>query len=190
MVTFMLHTTLSSRESLKTVQGGNAMRSVIVIGLTLGLVGCGNMVWSNKPTVPETSRTAVVHDVRVSLTEMAPTELRVNVGNEVRFLNDRSNPVRVILIEAGKAIACNKGFNGTIDQEADIRPGQYASFCFNKVGTVKYMVREQTAVAGGEQVLSAQIQVGGGASVRPVLMREERPSAGRPGAELKLSPDR
>ena len=38
--------------------------------------------------------------------------------------------------------------------------GQYASFCFNKPGTVRYMARDQTAVTGGEVVLPAQIVVG------------------------------
>ena len=148
-------------------------------------------MWSNKPTVPEMSRTAVVHDVRVSLTEIEPAELRANVGDEVRFINDKTQPIRIILIEAGKSIACNKGFNGTIDQEADIKPGQYASFCFNKTGAVKYMAREQQAVTGGEQVLSAQILVGG-SPMRPVRARDGYSSPGRSEAEtdLKLSPEK
>ncbi|HJR77662.1 MAG TPA: hypothetical protein VJ805_11830 [Nitrospiraceae bacterium] len=167
------------------------MRSVMTIGLIVLLSGCSNTMWANKPTVPETSRTAVVHDVRVSLTDIVPTELRINVGDEVRFINDKTQPVRIVLIEAGKRIACNKGFNGTIDQEADIKPGQYASFCFSKAGTVKYMAREQTAVTGGEQVLSAQILIGGSAT-HPVRAREDYPPPGRSEAEtdLKLSPQR
>lgn len=167
------------------------MRSVITIGFLVLLSGCSKGMWTNQPTVPETSRTAVVHDVRVSMTDIVPTELSVNVGDEVRFINDKSNPVRIVLIHAGKSIACNKGFNGTIDQEADIKPGQYASFCFNKTGAVKYMAREQTAVAGGEQVLSAQILVGG-STASPVNARESVPPPGRSEAEtdMKLSPGR
>ena len=113
------------------------MRSALIIGFAVALSGC--TAWSNKPTVPETSRTAVVHDVRIALTEIQPVELRANVGDEVRFINDKTQPIRIVLIEAGKSIACNKGFNGMIDQEADIKPGQYAGFCFSKPGTVKYM---------------------------------------------------
>jgi plastocyanin len=167
------------------------MRPWMTIALLVLLSGCSNTMWANKPTVPETSRTSVVHDVRVSLTDIVPAELRVNVGDEVRFINDKTQPVRIILIEAGKSIACNKGFNGLIDQEADIKPGQYASFCFNKTGAVKYMAREQQAVTGGEQVLSAHILVGGSAT-RPVRTRETVPPPGRSEAEtdLKVSPDR
>jgi hypothetical protein len=132
-----------------------------------------------------------VHDVRVSLTDIVPTELNVNVGDEVRFINDKTQPVRIILVEAGKRIACSKGFNGTIDQEAIIKPGQYASFCFNKPGAVKYMAREQTAVTGGEQVLSARIVIDG-STMRPVRTRENVPPPARSEAEteLKLSPER
>ena len=167
------------------------MRSVMTIGLIVLLSGCSNTAWTNKPTVPETSRTAVVHDVRVSMTDIVPSELRVNVGDEVRFINDKTQPVRIVLIDAGKSIACNKGFNGTIDQEADIKPGQYASFCFNKNGAVKYMARDQMAVTGGEQVLPAQILIGG-STVRPVRTRENYPSPGRSEAEtdLRLSPEK
>jgi plastocyanin len=135
-------------------------------------------MWTNKPTVPETSRTAVVHDVRVSLTDIVPAELHVNVGDEVRFINDKTQPVRIILIEAGKSIACSKGFNGLVDQEAVIRPGQYASFCFNKTGTVKYMAREQQAVTGGEQVLSAHILIGD-SSTSSIRTQERVPEPGR-----------
>jgi plastocyanin len=166
------------------------MRTAAIIGVMWIMTACSNMVWSNKPTVPETSRTAVVQDVRVALTEITPTDLRINIGDEVRFINDRTQPIRVILIEAGKSIACNKGFNGTIDQEAYIKPGEYASFCFNKTGTVKYMAREQTSVTGGEQVLSAQIQVQGRSSVQPVSMREGFNPSSRSESELKLSPQR
>ncbi|MGC3974369.1 MAG: hypothetical protein QM771_08325 [Nitrospira sp.] len=163
------------------------MRATIIIGFAIMLSACST--WSNKPTVPETSRTAVVHDVRVSLTNIEPVELRANVGDEVRFINDKTQPIRVILIEAGKRIACNKGFNGTIDQEADIKPGQYAGFCFSQPGTVKYMARDLSAMTGGELVLPAQIFVGT-STARPSVP-QGYPSIGRFDDEgSKVSPQR
>lgn len=162
------------------------MQSVLLIGLIV-LSGCS--MWTNRPTVPETSRTAIVHDVRITLTDIEPAELRANVGDEVRFLNDKTQPIRVVLIEAGKSIACNKGFNGTIDQEADIKPGQYAGFCFSKPGTVKYMARDQTAVTGGEVVLPAQILVGTSTARPPTP--ENSSYIGRSDAEnMKVTPAR
>ena len=163
------------------------MRSALIIGFAVALSGC--TAWSNKPTVPETSRTAVVHDVRIALTEIQPVELRANVGDEVRFINDKTQPIRIVLIEAGKSIACNKGFNGMIDQEADIKPGQYAGFCFSKPGTVKYMARDQTAVTGGEVVLPAQILVG--TNTARSIRSENYPSVGRSEEEdLRVMPQR
>ena len=88
------------------------MRSAMIIGLTVVLSGC--TMWSNKPTVPETSRTAVVHDVRVSLTNIDPVELRAHVGDEIRFINDKTQPIRVVLIEAGKELPVTKGSTETL----------------------------------------------------------------------------
>ena len=131
----------------------------------------------------------MVHDVRIALTEIQPVELRANVGDEVRFINDKTQPIRIVLIEAGKSIACNKGFNGMIDQEADIKPGQYAGFCFSKPGTVKYMARDQTAVTGGEVVLPAQILVG--TNTARSIRSENYPSVGRSEEEdLRVVPQR
>jgi plastocyanin len=73
------------------------------------IAGCSNTMWTNRPTVPETSRTAVVHDVRVSLTDIVPTELHVNVGDEVRFINDKTQPVRIILIKPARGLPVAKG---------------------------------------------------------------------------------
>jgi plastocyanin len=112
----------------------------------------------------------------VGLTAIDPVDLDANVGDEIRFLNDKTQPIRVILIEAGKSIACNKGFNGLIDQQADIKPGQYASFCFSKPGTMKYMARDQTAVTGGEVVQPGQIFVKSNTSK---AISDTYPSVGR-----------
>ena len=71
----------------------------------------------------------------------------------------------------------NKGLNGNIDQEADIKPGQYASFCFSKPGTVNYMARDRTAVTGGEVVLPGQILIG--SSTAAPIRGESYPSVGR-----------
>lgn len=115
---------------------------------------------SGLTAVPEVSRTAKVQDVRIGLTDVSPAEASVNVGDELRFINDRADPVRIILIDAGKSIACKRGFTGSVDQQADINPGESASFCFEKGGTAKYMVRSKPhGMVGGEKVVSADIQI-------------------------------
>ena len=163
--------------------GGITFSRMAVLALAALLPACQNFPGIQKSAVPETSRTSIVRDVRINFTEVAPGELKVNVGDEVRFINDRTQPVRIVLIEAGKTMACNRGFTGMIDQEAEIGPGDYASFCFDRTGTVKYMARSQGAVPGGEQVLSARIQIEGDGAI-PVLSRESSLSTSR-SEELK-----
>jgi plastocyanin len=137
--------------------------------------------------IPETSRTARVQDVHVGLTDVAPTETSVDVGDELRFINDRADPVRIILIDAGKSIACKRGFTGAVDQQADINPGESASFCFEKPGTAKYMVRSKPhGMVGGEKVVSAEVQIRE-ASAESVKTKDNmRPSS--TGTELSRTP--
>jgi plastocyanin len=144
------------------------------------------MAASGLTAVPETSRTAKVQDVHVTLTYVSPTEASVNVGDELRFINDRADPVRIILIDAGKSIACKRGFTGAVDQQADIKPGESASFCFEKAGTAKYMVRSTQGMVGGEKVVSAEIEIRE-ASAEPVKSKDNmKPSSSGP--ELSLTP--
>jgi plastocyanin len=99
------------------------------------------------------TRTGNVHNVKIDLNEVSPAELTVGVGDEILFFNGRTQPVRVILIEGGRSIACQRGFAGRVDQEALINPEGTASFCFEKAGTFKYMVRAQGVFEGAESVL-------------------------------------
>lgn len=141
---------------------------------------------SGLTAVPETSRTAKVQDVHVTLTYVSPSEASVNVGDELRFINDRADPVRIILIDAGKSIACKRGFTGAVDQQADIKPGESASFCFEKAGTAKYMVRSTQGMVGGEKVVSAEIEIRE-ASAESVKTKDKmKPSPS--GTELSLTP--
>jgi plastocyanin len=138
--------------------------------------------------VPETSRTAKVHDVRIGLTDVAPAEASVDVGDEVRFINGRADPVRIILIDAGKSIGCKRGFTGSLDQQADINPGESASFCFEKPGKAKYMVRSKPhGMVGGEKVVSAEIEIREASAEPAVKTRDNiRPSSS--GTELSQTP--
>jgi plastocyanin len=143
------------------------------------------MAGSGLTAVPEVSRTAKVHDVRIGLTGVLPVEASVNVGDELRFINDRADPVRIILIDAGKSIACNRGFTGSVDQQADINPGESASFCFEKGGTAKYMVRSKPhGMVGGEKVVSAEIEIRE-TSAEPV---KTKGNMKRTGTELSQTP--
>ena len=94
-------------------------RMLTVLAVALLVSGC-----QHGTAVPETSRTANVHNVKFAMTEISPSELTVNVGDEILFFNDRTQPVRLVLIEGGRSIACQRGFTGYVDQEALINPGE------------------------------------------------------------------
>ena len=164
-------------EGAESVQPG---QFIVRAGATTPLAASG------LTAVPETSRTAKVQDVHVTLTYVTPAEASVNVGDELRFINDRADPVRIILIDAGKSIACKRGFTGSVDQQADIKPGESASFCFEKAGMAKYMVRSTQGMVGGEKVVSAEIEIRE-ASAEPVKTKDNmKPSPS--GSELSLTP--
>lgn len=149
------------------------MRQLLTIAaMSMLLAGCQEFPTMGRPALPETSRTAKVHDVTIGMTEITPPEVTVGVGDEVRFINDQTHPVRVILIEAGKNMACRRGFTGTIDQEAEIEPAGSASMCFESGGIVKYMVRPKSQVPAGGKVLTARINI------------QEHAAAPMPGAEM------
>lgn len=160
--------------------------SMLVIPIAVSALGCQQF---GKSAVPETSRTANVHTVKVNMTEISPSDVRVGVGDEILFVNDRTQPVRIILIEGGKSVACQRGFSGNIDQEAEIAAGRSASFCFDRPGTVKYMARSKGGVEGAEIVLPAQIQVQSGSAAAPVQAKDRRvPAPSESEAGLTMSP--
>ena len=147
-----------------------------------------------RSAVPEISRTANVHTVKVDLAEISPADLTVGVGDEILFVNDRTHPLRIILIEGGKRVACQRGFSGAIDQEAEIAAGRSASFCFDRPGTVKYMARSKGNVEGAEIVLPAQIHVERASDATPVQARDRhvpaQPARGESEAGFVLSPEK
>jgi plastocyanin len=160
---------------------------LVVTALTVS--GCQGY---GKSAIPEISRTANVHTVKVDLTEISPAEMTVGVGDEILFVNDRTQPLRIILIEGGKWVACQRGFSGIMDQEAEIAAGRSASFCFDRPGTVKYMARSKGGVEGAEMVLPGQIHVERAGAAAPVQAKDRRvPAPPRESeAGITLSPEK
>jgi hypothetical protein len=70
--------------------------------------------------------------------------LNVHVGDEVRWQNLRSAPVRVSLPSqlSGSGVSCRTGFSrfGSLDDTATIPPNGYVSLCFARTGSIQYNV--------------------------------------------------
>lgn len=132
----------------------------MMIGAALLVVGCAS--------VESTTRTGRIHEVRFA-ERMTPDNLRVEPGDEVRWINERSSPVTVEFLEGAlDSVSCERGFSrrgltnlrGAREESTTIRPMDSASLCFTVPGTVTYNARMESAVAGGETIESGTIRVG------------------------------
>jgi len=82
---------------------------------------------------------------------VSPQRLDVHVGDEVRWQNRRSEPVKISLLSqlSGSGVSCQTGFSrfGALDDTATIPPNAYVSLCFARAGSIQYSVwlkREDT----------------------------------------------
>jgi plastocyanin len=75
---------------------------------------------------------------------VSPQRLDVQVGDEVRWQNLRSEPVRISLLNqlSVAGISCQTGFSrfGMLDDTATIPPHAYVSLCFTRAGSIQYNV--------------------------------------------------
>jgi plastocyanin len=132
----------------------------MIIGAALLAVGCA--------TVESTTRTGRIHEVRFA-ERMTPDNLRIEPGDEVRWINERSSPVTVEFLEGAlDSVSCEEGFSrrsltnlrGAREESTTIRPMDSASLCFTVPGTVTYNARMESAVAGGQTIEPGTIRVG------------------------------
>ena len=133
------------------------MNPIRYLSLAVVLVlGCQGM-----PTV---TRTGDVKDVIIG-DNLASGEITVNPGDEVRWVNKRSAPVRVILIDpvSDKQVSCKSNFGGwmTSGDTAQLTTNETASICFRDAGTFRYTVRMESSRTAGELNVSGVIKVGG-----------------------------
>jgi plastocyanin len=124
-------------------------------------VGCATIRGTN--SIADTTRTGTIHDVNFE-EHMTPVVLRVQLGDEVRWVNQRSTSVTVeFLGEALADVTCQSGFSNLFrrqEETATIKPSESASLCFGSVGTLTYNARMESPVAGGQMIESGTIRVG------------------------------
>jgi plastocyanin len=134
-----------------------------MIGATLlaTAVGCASIRGTN--SIADTTRTGTIHDVNFE-ERMTPVNLRVQPGDEVRWVNQRNTSVTVeFLGDALADVTCQAGFSNLLRRQqeaATIKPSESASLCFGTVGTVTYNARMESPVAGGQTIESGTIRVG------------------------------
>jgi plastocyanin len=112
---------------------------------------------------PSTSRTGSVQDIRIAEGPQ-PADLIVNSGDEVRWVNSRTLPVRIDLVNVlSDELSCQRGFAnffGNIQESTTIKPNETASACFTKPGVVTYNLRMDSALPGGQVIVPGIVRIG------------------------------
>jgi plastocyanin len=133
------------------------MRSIRLPGaaLSMGLVlACS--------TLPTTTRTGAVRDVLIG-DQLNPTEVMVSVGDEVRWINKRNGPVRIVFLDGvSNRVSCNNGFGGVTHKSgaASLDPNETASICLENAGYYRYTIRMESGSMRGELNAPGAIRVG------------------------------
>jgi hypothetical protein len=138
------------------------VRLIIALACLASISGCAHTSTPN-PSV----RT---HFIQIR-EQVSPQDLYVYVGEEVRWQNLRSDPVKVSLLSHHRLdlASCEKGFThfGTMDDSATIPPREYASLCFSQPGTIQYNVWLDPDNPRGSMTPTARVQV----SVPPTVRK-------------------
>jgi plastocyanin len=120
------------------------------------VLGCQGM-----PTV---TRTGDVKDIMIG-DDLTSGYIAVGPGDEVRWINKRTAPVRIVFLDAewDKQLSCKNNFGGlmTRSDTAKLGTNETASVCFRDAGTFRYTVRMESHRTGGELNVSGVVKVGG-----------------------------
>ncbi|MCC5885849.1 MAG: hypothetical protein JJT88_05365 [Gammaproteobacteria bacterium] len=135
-------------------------KGFLMAAAMLAAAGCAAVAGTTG--ISDSSRTGTVHDVRFE-ERMSPANLRVRVGDEVRWINHRSTPVRLQFLEDALGdVVCQSGFSSLLrrqQESATVKPNESASLCFGKADTIRYNARLDSPVAGGQMIESGTISV-------------------------------
>jgi len=133
------------------------MNSIRYLGVgLLFLLGC--------QATPTVTRTGDVKDIIIG-DDLAAAETFVNPGDEVRWVNKRTAPVRLVFIDpvSDKQLSCKNNIGGwmTPNDTARLATNETASACFRDAGQFRYTVRMESALTTGEINVPGVIKVGG-----------------------------
>ena len=113
---------------------------------------------------PTVTRSGDVKDIIIG-DNLTSGDIMVNPGDEVRWVNKRTAPVRIVFLDpaSDKQMSCNNNFGGwmTPSGTAELATNQTASACFRDPGFYRYTVRMESARTTGELNVPGVIKVGG-----------------------------
>ena len=117
-------------------------------------------------STPTVTRSGDVKDIIIG-NNLSSTEVAVSPGDEVRWVNKRTAPVRIIFLDtlSDKQLSCKNNFGGlmTPSNTAKLSTNETASACFRDPGYFRYTIRMESA-GMAEGNVSGVVKVGGHAS--------------------------
>jgi plastocyanin len=136
------------------------MRSIRYFGIgLLAFVFMGGC--ESTPTV---TRTGDVKDIVIG-EKLSAAEVAVNPGDEVRWINKRTAPVRIVFLDPGlkDKLSCKNNLGGWMSRSDTVKlaTNEMASSCFRDPGYYRYTVRMESGLTTGETNVPGVIQVGG-----------------------------
>ena len=114
--------------------------------------------------LPTVTRTGDVKDIIIG-DDLSSREIAVNTGDEVRWINKRTQPVRIVFLDplSDKQLSCKNNVGGwmTPSDTAKLDKNETASACFRDPGYFRYIVRMESALTTGDINIQGVIKVGG-----------------------------
>jgi hypothetical protein len=120
-----------------------SMRNRCLLLIPAGMVWGSALLLAGCESLPTTTTSGGIHYVHIG-ERVEPRELRVGAGDEVRWVNERSAPVRLGFLGHTDLsdVSCAKGFRrwGGIEDMVNIPPQDYVSLCFSQPRKISYNV--------------------------------------------------
>ena len=114
-------------------------------------------------STPTVTRSGDVKDIIIG-DNLSSGEVVVSPGDEIRWVNKRTAPVRIVFLSpvSDKQLSCKNNFGGlmTPSDTAKLSTNETASVCFRDPGYVRYTVRMKSADTTGELNVPGVIKVG------------------------------
>jgi len=115
-------------------------------------------------STPTVTRSGDLKDIIIG-DNLTASDISVSPGDEVRWVNKRTAPVRIVFLDlvSDKQFSCKNNFGGVLtpSNTAKLATNETASACFRDPGYYRYTVRMESGLTTGEINVPGVIKVGG-----------------------------
>ncbi|HMF84932.1 MAG TPA: hypothetical protein VK598_01120, partial [Nitrospiraceae bacterium] len=115
-------------------------------------------------STPTVTRSGDLKDIIIG-DNLTASDISVSPGDEVRWVNKRTAPVRIVFLDlvSDKQFSCKNNFGGVLtpSNTAKLATNETASACFQDPGYYRYTVRMESALTTGELNVPGVVKVGG-----------------------------